>query len=101
MHTVLIVIHLMVVLALVVVVLLQRSEGGGLGIGGGSGGFMTGRGRAHLFHRARAGEAQFFAPPHGDLGGPVFPDQSAPVDSGRLWRWFELDPGPRAAAGTD
>lgn len=54
MQTVLIVIHLMVVLALVVVVLLQRSEGGGLGIGGGSGGFMTGRGQANLLTRTTA-----------------------------------------------
>jgi preprotein translocase subunit SecG len=54
MHTVLIVIHLMVVLALVAVVLIQRSEGGGLGIGGGSGGFMTGRGQANLLTRTTA-----------------------------------------------
>jgi preprotein translocase subunit SecG len=54
MQTVLIVIHLMVVLALVAVVLLQRSEGGGLGIGGGSGGFMTGRGQANLLTRTTA-----------------------------------------------
>ena len=51
MQTVLIVIHLMVVLALVAVVLLQRSEGGGLGIGGGSSGFMTGRGQTNLLTR--------------------------------------------------
>ncbi|MFC5068840.1 preprotein translocase subunit SecG [Flaviflagellibacter deserti] len=51
MHTVLIVIHLMIVLALVVTVLLQRSEGGGLGIGGG-GGFMTSRGQASALTRA-------------------------------------------------
>src|SRR5215475_16096221 len=54
MQTVLIVIHLMVVLALVAVVLIQRSEGGGLGIGGGSGGFMTGRGQANLLTRTTA-----------------------------------------------
>ena len=53
MHTVLIVIHLIVVLALVGVVLLQRSEGGGLGIGGGSG-FMTARGAANTLTRATA-----------------------------------------------
>ena len=43
MSTVLLLIHIMVALALVGVVLLQRSEGGALGIGGGGGGFMTGR----------------------------------------------------------
>lgn len=51
MHTVIIVIHLMVVLSLVAVVLLQRSEGGALGIGGG-GGFMSSRGQANALTRA-------------------------------------------------
>ena len=47
MHTVLVVVHLMIVIALVGVVLLQRSEGGALGIGGGGGGFMSGRSKAN------------------------------------------------------
>ncbi|MFN0219766.1 MAG: preprotein translocase subunit SecG [Hyphomicrobium sp.] len=61
--TVLLVIHLMVAAALVGVVLLQKSEGGALGMGGGgSGGFMTGRGTANLLTRATAGlAAAFFA----------------------------------------
>ena len=50
MHTVLIVIHLLIVLALVGIVLVQKSEGGGLGIGGGSG-FMTARGAANTLTR--------------------------------------------------
>jgi preprotein translocase subunit SecG len=56
MTTVLLVIHLMIAAALVGVVLIQRSEGGALGIGGGggSGGFMTGRGKANLLTRATA-----------------------------------------------
>ena len=55
MATVLLVIHLMVAAALVGVVLLQKSEGGALGIGGGgSGGFLTGRGTANLLTRATA-----------------------------------------------
>src|SRR5687768_10936112 len=54
MTTVLIVIHLMVVLAMIGLVLLQRSEGGALGIGGGSGAFMTGRGAANVLTRATA-----------------------------------------------
>ena len=54
METVIIVIHLMVVLALVLVVLLQRSEGGALGIGGGSGGFMSSRGSANVLTRVTA-----------------------------------------------
>ena len=54
MESVLIVIHLMVVLAMIVVILLQRSEGGALGIGGGSGGFMTGRGAASALTRMTA-----------------------------------------------
>ena len=63
MHTVLIVIHLMVVLALVGVVLLQRSEGGALGIGGGGGGgFMSARGAANVLTRTTAIlAATFFA----------------------------------------
>jgi preprotein translocase subunit SecG len=52
MTTVLIVIHLMVVVAMVGLVLLQRSEGGALGIGGGSGSFMTGRGAANVLTRS-------------------------------------------------
>jgi preprotein translocase subunit SecG len=54
MTTVVIVIHLMVVLAMIGLVLLQRSEGGALGIGGGSGAFMTGRGAANVLTRATA-----------------------------------------------
>lgn len=53
MHTVVIVIHLMLVLAMIGVVLLQKSEGGGLGIGS-SGGFMTSRGTANVLTRATA-----------------------------------------------
>jgi len=62
MHTVLIVIHLMVVLALIGVVLIQRSEGGGLGIGGGGGGggFFSVRGSANLLTRATAILAAIF-----------------------------------------
>src|SRR5215470_7423432 len=53
MHTVVIVIHLMLVLAMIGVVLLQKSEGGGLGIGS-TGGFMTSRGTANVLTRATA-----------------------------------------------
>lgn len=52
MTTVIIVIHLMVVVAMVGLVLLQRSEGGALGIGGGAGAFMTGRGAANVLTRS-------------------------------------------------
>ena len=54
MATVLLVIHIMIAAALVGVVLLQKSEGGALGIGGGSGGFLTGRGTANLLTRITA-----------------------------------------------
>jgi preprotein translocase subunit SecG len=53
MHTVVIVVHLMLVLALIGVIMLQKSEGGGLGIGS-SGGFMTSRGTANVLTRATA-----------------------------------------------
>lgn len=62
MTTVLLVIHLMIATALVGIVLIQRSEGGALGIGGGGGGFMTGRGAANLLTRITAFlAAAFFA----------------------------------------
>ncbi len=62
METVLLVIHLMVAIALVALVLLQRSEGGALGIGGGGGGLMTGRGAANALTRMTAYvAAAFFA----------------------------------------
>lgn len=54
MTTVVIVIHLMVVLAMIGLVLLQRSEGGALGIGGGQGAFMTGRGAGNVLTRTTA-----------------------------------------------
>ena len=53
MHTVIIVVHLMLVLAMIGVIMLQKSEGGGLGIGS-SGGFMTNRGTANVLTRATA-----------------------------------------------
>jgi preprotein translocase subunit SecG len=53
MHTVIIVVHLMIVAALIGVVLLQRSEGGGLGVGS-PGGFMSSRGTANLLTRTTA-----------------------------------------------
>lgn len=62
MTTVLLVIHLLVAVALVGVVLMQRSEGGALGMGGGPGGMMTGRGAASLLTRVTiALAAAFFA----------------------------------------
>ena len=54
MSTVLLLIHVMVALALVGVVLLQRSEGGALGIGGGGGGFMTGRSASNALTKTTA-----------------------------------------------
>ena len=60
MTTVIIVIHLMVVLAMIGLVLLQRSEGGALGIGGGGGAFMTGRGAGNVLTRATAVLAAVF-----------------------------------------
>jgi preprotein translocase subunit SecG len=53
MHTVIVVIHLMVVAAMIGVVLLQKSEGGGLGIGS-SGGFLSSRGTSNVLTRTTA-----------------------------------------------
>jgi preprotein translocase subunit SecG len=62
MITVLLILHLMIAASLVGVVLLQKSEGGALGIGGGGGGFMSGRGAANFLTRVTAGlAAAFFA----------------------------------------
>jgi len=62
MATVILIIHIMLALSLIGVVLLQRSEGGALGIGGGGGGFMSGRGAANFLTRVTAGlAAAFFA----------------------------------------
>src|ERR1051325_8502716 len=53
MHTVVIVVHLMLVLAMIGVIMLQKSEGGGLGIGS-TGGVLNSRGAAHVLTRATA-----------------------------------------------
>jgi len=54
MITVILVIHIMLSFGLIGVILLQRSEGGALGIGGGGGGFMTGRAAGNLLTRITA-----------------------------------------------
>ena len=54
MQTVVILIHLMIVLAMVGLILLQKSEGGGLGMGGGTGGFLSSRGTANVLTRTTA-----------------------------------------------
>lgn len=99
MATVLLVIHLMIAAALVGVVLLQKSEGGALGMGGGgSGGFLTGRGTANLLTRVTAGLAAAFfttsilltiiakqTAPGGsmfDAGAPGAPAAGAPATPG-------------------
>ena len=63
MKNALLVIHLLIASALVGMVLIQRSEGGALGMGGGGGGFMTGRGAANLLTRITAGLAAGSSPP--------------------------------------
>jgi preprotein translocase subunit SecG len=54
MTTVILLIHVMICVALVGLVLLQRSEGGALGIGGGGGGFMTGRSAGNALTKTTA-----------------------------------------------
>jgi preprotein translocase subunit SecG len=54
MSTVILLIHVMICVAMVGVVLLQRSEGGALGIGGGGGGFMTGRSAGNALTKTTA-----------------------------------------------
>lgn len=52
MTTVLLTIHFLISVALVATVLLQRSEGGALGMGGGPGSMMSGRGAASVLTRS-------------------------------------------------
>ncbi len=54
MTTVILTIHFLISVALVATVLMQRSEGGALGIGGGPGSLMSGRGAANVLTRATA-----------------------------------------------
>jgi preprotein translocase subunit SecG len=44
----------MIVIAMVGLVLIQKSEGGGLGMGGGTGGFLSSRGTANMLTRSTA-----------------------------------------------
>lgn len=60
MDNVLLVAYLLIVLAMIAVILVQRSEGGGLGMGGGTGGFMTTRGSANVLTRTTAILAALF-----------------------------------------
>ncbi len=60
MQTVIVLIHLMIVIAMVGLVLLQKSEGGGLGMGGGTGGFLSSRGTANVLTRTTAILAALF-----------------------------------------
>ncbi|SES98008.1 preprotein translocase subunit SecG [Oceanicella actignis] len=52
MENVLLIVHLILAVFLIGLVLLQRSEGGALGIGGGGGGLVTGRGAATALSKA-------------------------------------------------
>jgi preprotein translocase subunit SecG len=49
--SVVLIIHIMVAVAMIAVILLQRSEGGALGIGGGSGAFMSARSAGNVLTR--------------------------------------------------
>ncbi len=60
MITIVLVVHVLIAMAMIGMVLLQRSEGGALGIGGGGGGLITGRGAANLLTRATAVLAALF-----------------------------------------
>jgi preprotein translocase subunit SecG len=103
MTTVLLLIHIMVALALVGVVLLQRSEGGALGIGGGGGGFMTGRSAGNALTKTTAVLAGcFFATSlllsilAGQHGGP--PSILSPAGQGGGLAPLQLPAAPAPAA---
>lgn len=94
MTTVVIVIHLMVVLAMIGLILLQRSEGGALGIGGGQGGFMTGRSAGNVLSHTTAYLAVAFFATSLALAF-IAKYQSRPADI------LEGLPGAAAPAATD
>ena len=103
MTTVLLLIHIMVALALVGVVLLQRSEGGALGIGGGGGGFMTGRSAGNALTKTTAVLAGcFFATSlllsilAGQHGGP--PSILSPAGQGGGLTPLQMPAAPAPAA---
>jgi protein translocase SecG subunit len=79
MITVLLLIHIMVAVGLVGVVLLQRSEGGALGIGGGGGGFMTGRSAGNALTKTTA------VPHPLDSSGPARCAAFDPEPNRRRW----------------
>ena len=60
MTTVLLIIQVLIAIALTGVILLQRSEGGALGMGGGPGGMMSGRGAANILTRSTSVLAALF-----------------------------------------
>ncbi|MGE3866222.1 MAG: preprotein translocase subunit SecG, partial [Hyphomonadaceae bacterium] len=60
MTNVVLALHLLVAIALVALVRVQRSEGGALGIGGGSGSLISGRGAANALVRATGALAAIF-----------------------------------------
>ena len=60
MQLVLLIVHFLLCAALTGLILLQRSEGGALGMGGGPGGLMSGRGAANLLTRTTAALAAGF-----------------------------------------
>ena len=105
MTTVLLVIHIMVAAALVAVFLFQRPEGGAPGLGGGGGGFLTGRGTANLLTRTTAVLAACFfltsilltlVSKRGPTGS-AFDAPAAPASSSTM---VPADPGQSAPATT-
>ena len=60
MSSVVLILHLLVAVGLVCLVLMQRSEGGALGMGGGSGSLISGRGAADVLVRSTAILAAIF-----------------------------------------
>ncbi|MFO1186355.1 MAG: preprotein translocase subunit SecG [Alphaproteobacteria bacterium] len=123
--SIVLVVHMLIVVALIGVVLLQRSEGGALGIGGGSGSFLSAAGAGNALTRATMILAAMFfgtsilltvlsrspnkeldlktqtngkvaAPQPAGSGGPQSAPQSAPQPPAPAGTG---GPGPQAAPG--
>lgn len=92
MELVILSIHLLVCICLIGLVLLQRSEGGALGMGGGTGSLMSGRGAADALARMTSVAGGFFLVT--SLGLTMLSGANAASQGGSV---FDRAPAERAA----
>jgi preprotein translocase subunit SecG len=83
MDFILLIIHLVICMALIGLVLLQRSEGGALGMGGGGGSLMSGRGAADALAKMTQVAGGFFLVT--SLGLTILSGAGASADNGSVF----------------